>query len=47
VRNPLASTRLPPSRASEMGWLTDEYHSATVDERDVRKDAATRVTTVP
>jgi penicillin amidase len=28
-------------------WLTDEYHSATVDEKEVRKDAATRVTLVP
>jgi len=25
-------------------WLTDDYHSATVDEKEVRKGAATRVT---
>jgi hypothetical protein len=30
-----------------MIWLTDEYHSATVDEREVGKDAATRVRLVP
>jgi penicillin amidase len=28
-------------------WLTDEYHSATVDEKEVRKDASTRRTLVP
>ena len=28
-------------------WLTDEYHPATVDEKEVRKGASTRVTLTP